>query len=172
VPGKLDPQHWSANFAESGGRVLGEACHFLDYFCFLFESAPLRILAQTTWPASGRLPFPDSVTAQIEFADGSSGQLIYSAEGDTTWPKEQCTVYGTGFTAEITNFQELVVHRHRKTTKHSFTGKGHAEQMNAWGAFLKGAREAPLPYEQSRQSMLLTFAVLESIQRGASIEIP
>src|SRR6185295_11480993 len=34
VPGKLDPQHWYANYAESGGRVLGEACHFLDYFCF------------------------------------------------------------------------------------------------------------------------------------------
>ena len=170
VPGKLDPQHWYANYAESGGRVLGEACHFLDYFCFLFESRPTRVLAQTTWPASGRLPFPDSVTAQIEFADGSSGQLIYSAEGDTTWPKEQCTVYGAGFVAEIANFQELVVHRHRKTAKHTFTGKGHAEQMRAWAAFLRGEIAAPLPYEQSRQSMLLTFAVLESIQRGASIE--
>src|SRR5881394_1279434 len=68
MPGRLDPQHWYANYAESGGRVLGEACHFLDYFCFLFDSAPTRVLAQTTWPAGGRLPFPDSVTAQIEFA--------------------------------------------------------------------------------------------------------
>ncbi len=171
VPGKLDPQHWYANYAESGGRVLGEACHFLDYFCFLFDSRPVRVLAQTTWPASGRLPFPDSVTAQIEFADGSSGQLVYSAEGDTTWPKEQCTVYGAGFVAEITNFQELILHRGRKKTKHTFHGKGHAEQMAAWGAFLRGAAAHPLPYEQSRQGMLLTFAVLESIQQGRSVEI-
>ena len=71
----LDP--WYANYAESGGRVLGEACHFLDYFCCLFGSKPVRVFAQTTWPAAGRLPFPDSVTAQVEFADGSSGQLIY-----------------------------------------------------------------------------------------------
>src|SRR5204863_3339250 len=92
APGPLGPNHWYANFAESGGRVLGEACHFLDYFCFLFESKPVRVLAQTTWPASGRLPFPDSVTAQVEFADGSSGQLLYTAQGDPSWPKEQCTV--------------------------------------------------------------------------------
>ncbi len=171
VPGRLDPQHWYANYAESGGRVLGEACHFLDYFCFLFDSEPVRVLAQTTWPPRGRLPFPDSVTAQVEFADGSSGQLIYTAEGDSTWPKEQCTVYGAGWVAETNNFQEVTMHRGRKRTKRSFSGKGHAEQTKAWAAFLNGAAEHPLPYAQSRQSMLLTFAVLESIQQGQSVRI-
>lgn len=170
-PGKLDPNHWYANYAESGGRVLGEACHFLDYLCFLFDSRPVRVLAQTTWPASGRLPFPDSVTAQVEFADGSCGQLVYSAEGDSSWPKEVCTVFGAGFVAEIEDFQKLVIHRGRKTTTHSYNGKGHAEQMTAWTAFLRGAAEHPLPYEQSRQSMALTFAVLESIQCGKSTAV-
>ena len=33
--GKLDPEHWYANYEESGGRILGEACHFFDFFCFL-----------------------------------------------------------------------------------------------------------------------------------------
>jgi predicted dehydrogenase len=171
MAGKLDPAHWYANHAESGGRVLGEACHFLDYFCFLFGSRPVRVLAQTTWPASGRLPFPDSVTAQIEFADGSSGQLVYSAEGDPGWPKEVCTVMGAGFVAEIENFQTLVVQRGRKATKHTFQGKGHAEQMSAWASFLRGEADHPLPYAESRQSMLLTFAVLESIQAGRSVDV-
>jgi predicted dehydrogenase len=171
VPGKLDPSHWYANLAESGGRVLGEACHFLDYFCFLFESAPVRVLAQTTWPAGGRLPFPDSVTAQVEFADGSCGQLVYSAEGDPGWPKEVCTVMGAGFVAEIENFQKLTVQRRRKTAAHTFAGKGHAEQMAAWAAFLRGEADHPLPYAQSRRSMDLTFAVLESIQQGRSVNL-
>lgn len=171
VPGKLDPTHWYANYAESGGRVLGEACHFLDYFCFLFDSQPVRVFAQTTWPASGRLPFPDSVTAQVEFADGSCGQLIYSAEGDSSWPKEQCTVYGAGFVAEIINYQKLVVHRGRKQQSHAYSSKGHAEQMAAWAAFLRGEAAHPFPYEQSRQSMLLTFAVLESIQQRCAVDV-
>jgi predicted dehydrogenase/threonine dehydrogenase-like Zn-dependent dehydrogenase len=171
VPGKLDPAHWYANYAESGGRVVGEACHFLDYFCFLFDSRPVRVSAQTTWPASGRLPFPDSVTAQVEFADGSCGQLIYNGEGDPSWPKEQCTVYGAGYVAEIVNFQEMTVQRRGKKTRHTFDGKGHAQQMAAWLAFLRGEAEPPLPYKQARTSMALTFAVLESIQAGRSVEV-
>src|SRR5206468_4868677 len=111
MPGKLDAGHWYANYAESGGRVLGEACHFLDYFCFLFDSRPVRVLAQSVWPPAGRVPFPDSVTAQVEFSDGSCGQLVYSAEGDAGFPKEVLTVYGAGVVAELTNVQELTVHR-------------------------------------------------------------
>ena len=171
MAGKLDPSHWYANYAESGGRVLGEACHFLDYFCFLFDSKPIRVLAQTAWPAAGRLPFPDTVTAQIEFQDGSSAQLIYSAEGDSSWPKEELTVFGAGFVAQIQNYQKLVIHRGRKQKNYSYTSKGHAEQMAAWAAFLRAETVHPIPYEQSRQSMLLTFAVLESIQSGKAVEL-
>ncbi len=171
VAGRLDPQHWYANVAESGGRVLGEACHFLDFFCFLFDSRPVRVSAQTVWPAAGRQSFPDSVTAQVEFADGSCGQLVYTAEGDSSWPKEVGTVFGAGLVAEITNFQELVVHRGRKKTRRTFDGKGHAEQMASWVAFLRGETPHPFPYDMARQSMRLTFAVLEAIQAGGSAEV-
>jgi predicted dehydrogenase len=170
-PGKLDPQHWYANYSESGGRVLGEACHFLDYFCFLFDAKPVRVLAQTTWPTTGRLPFPDSVTAQVEFADGSCGQLVYSAEGDATFPKEMLSVYAAGLVAEMVNFQELVIHRGRARKTFSCSSKGHAEEMAAWAAFLRAQAGHPLPYEESRVSMLLTFAALESIRLARSIEI-
>ena len=171
MAGPLEPTSWFANHAESGGRVLGEACHFFDFFCFLFESRPVRVSAQTVWPAAGRLPFPDSVTAQVEFADGSCGQLVYSAEGDTSWPKEVCTVFGAGFTAEVENFKTLVVHRQRKRTSKEFNGKGHAEQMAAWTAFLRGESPHPVPFEEARRSMLLTFAAVDAIQQGRAVEI-
>ena len=169
--GKLDTGHWYANQDESGGRVISEGCHFLDYFCFLFDSRPVRVTAQTTWPTGGALPLPDSVTAQVEFADGSSGQLIYSAEGDTTYPKEQCTVYGSGIVADITNFQSLTIHQRNSRKQFKYGSKGHAEQMAAWLAFLQGTADHPLPYAEARQSMQLTFAVLESIREARSVEI-
>lgn len=171
LPGKLDPHHWYANYNESGGRVLGEACHFFDYCCFIFDSRPLRVLAQTTWPVSGRTPFPDSVSAQIEFEDGSCGQLIYSAEGDTSFPKETLTVFASGTAAEITNFQKLSIHRGRKQKSFSYGSKGHAEEMAAWLDYLQGRADHPLPYAQARRSMLLTFAALESIRQGRSVDV-
>src|SRR5204863_1604017 len=135
--------------------------HFLDFFCFLFASSPVRVFAQTTWPTEGRLPFADSFAAQVEFADESSGQLIYSAEGDSTYPKETITAFGAGVVAELNNFQELKFWRGRKQKEFSFTSKGHAEEMAAWLAFLRGEIEHPLPYQQSRASMALTFSVVE-----------
>jgi predicted dehydrogenase len=171
MAGKLDPSHWYANVAESGGRVVGECCHFLDYMCFLFDSEPVQVTAQTTWPASGKMAFPDSVCAQVEFANGSCGQLNYSAQGDSAYPKEAVTIFASGMVIELFNFLEMQIYRGRKKTKKSFSSKGHAEQMAAWLRFLRGQSEHPFPHEKSRASMLLTFAVLESIQQGKTVRV-
>lgn len=168
---KLAPDHWYANYQESGGRVLGEACHFFDIFNYLFESEPIRIFAQNAWATDGALPFPDSITATVEYADGSSGQLIYTAEGDTSYPKENLTLFGAGIVAEVTNFQNLNIFKGRKKFTEKSPSKGHKEQMNAWADFLSGNAEHPLPYAQSRLSMIVTFAALTSIRRGTSVEI-
>src|SRR5207249_11807562 len=99
---------------------------------FLCDAPTVRITAEPTRPLAGRLPSPDSVAAQVEFADGSCGQLIYSAEGNPGFPKESLTLVGSGLVAELTNFQRLVVYSRRKRKKLSYSSKGHAEQMEAW----------------------------------------
>jgi predicted dehydrogenase/threonine dehydrogenase-like Zn-dependent dehydrogenase len=169
--GPLAPDHWYANLEESGGRVLGEACHMIDFACFVLDAKPVGVAAQTVWPAKGRNAFPDSVTAQVEFSDGSSFQLIYSAEGDFAFPKESFRVFGSGVVAECENFMKLSVFQKRKTKVLKFTSKGHAEEMSAWLAFLKGEAPHPMPYEQSRQSMMLTFAVMDAIREHRSVRL-
>jgi len=164
--GPLAPDHWYANLDESGGRVLGEACHFFDFACHLL-GRPTRVTAQTV----GRSAFPDSITAQIDFADGSASQIIYSAEGDHAFPKETCRVFASGLVAECVNFQELAIHRKRKRAVTKFSSKGHAEEMAAWLAYLKGQKAHPLPYAESRQSMVLTFAVMESLREGRGVSV-
>ena len=164
--GVLAPDHWYANVTESGGRVLGEACHFFDFACHVL-GRPVKVTAQTV----GRPKVPDSVTAQIEFADGSSAQVIYSAEGDSAFPKESFRVFANGLVIECANFMRLSMFRKRKETVKKFASKGHAEEMAAWLAYLKGGTAHPLPYEQARQSMRLTFAVLESIREGRTVEL-
>ena len=172
MAGKLDPEHWYANFEESGGRVVGEACHFFDYLRFIIGSPAVSVTAQTAWPTEGRLPFPDSVTAQVSFEDGSSGQLIYSAEGDVKYPKEKMTVYAAGLTAEVENFQKLSLYRQRKVSQEKSLSKGHPEQMQSWVRFLNGKQPSiDLPYEEAKQSMELTFAAVESIQQGRTVKL-
>jgi predicted dehydrogenase len=151
--------------------VVGETCHMFDYFCYLFEAPPVKVFAQTTWPTGGKSAAPDSICAMVEFANGSCGQLDYSAQGDTSYPKETFTLFASGLVVDVANFMEMTVHRGRKKTKESFSSKGHAEQMRAWLSFLKGEAEHPFPYECSRVSMLVTFAALRSIQLGRAVAI-
>ncbi len=73
--------------------------------------------------------------------------------------------------ADITNFQSLAIHRRHVRKKFKYGSKGHAEQMTAWLAFLRGKADHPLPYAEARQSMRLTFAVLESIRETRSVEV-
>lgn len=164
--GVLAPDHWYANVAESGGRVLGEACHFFDFACHVLGK-PVKVTAQTV----GRPLVPDSVTAQIEFADGSSAQVIYSAEGDSAFPKETFRVFASGVVCECENFMKLSIFKQRKETVKKFASKGHAEEIAAWLNFLKGGAAHPLPYPEARQSTRLTFAVLDSIREGRSIDL-
>lgn len=168
--GKLTPDHWYANLKESGGRVLGEACHFFDFACHLLGE-PKRVTAQTVWPTVGSRTFPDSVTAQMEFADGSCAQIIYTAEGDTAFPKESFRVFASGFVAECENFQRLTLYRGRKATVKKFTSKGHAEEMQAWTGFLRAEGPHPLPYAEAHRSMEATFAVLDSIREGRGVAL-
>jgi hypothetical protein len=71
----------------------------------------------------------------------------------------------------LTDFRQLVVQRGRKRSTRSFPGKGHREEMLAWSAFLRGEAPHPFPYHQARQSMNLTFALLESIQQAKAVTL-
>jgi predicted dehydrogenase len=159
--GVLAADHWYADPSQ-GGRIIGEACHMLDFACFML-GRPVRVSAQKTGT--------DSVSAQVEFADGSTFQLIYSAEGDSAFPKENIRVFANGLVAECENFMKLTVWKNRKAKVSKHASKGHAEEMAAWLGFLKDGKPHPLPDAQARQSMRLTFAVVEAVRRASVIDL-
>lgn len=160
--GVLAPDHWYANVEESGGRVLGEACHMLDLACYLLGT-PKRVSAQPLGP--------DTAAAQVEFENGHTFQLIYTAEGDSSFPKETLRAFAPGLILDCENFMKLSIWKSRKQQTLKYTSKGHAEEMAAWSGYLNGQSEHPLPYAQSRQSMALTFAVLRSIREARMVSL-
>src|SRR6185437_1719555 len=86
---------------EGGGRILGEACHFVDSLTYLCGALPVEVQASA---AQGR---GDAVSAIIRFADGSVGTILYSSLGDPSLPKEYLEAFANGRAVTLDDFNTL-----------------------------------------------------------------
>lgn len=171
--GFLPESHWLHDPQEGGGRIIGEACHFIDYMIFLAGELPTKVIAQSL-PDAGKYR-QDNVTVLLSFPNGSLGTLHYLANGDKSFPKERIEVFSGGKIAVLNDFRslELLDQGRRKQMRSWFRqDKGHAA---AWNAFLRAIQEhlpPPISYSHLWGSAAASFAVMESLQTGSSVSLP
>ena len=106
--GAIDKNHWTRDPDVGGGRVIGEACHFIDLLmisggvphCGLSgRSHLLRIPAKSDTQ--------DNISISLSFADGSMGTVHYLANGNKSFPKERLEVFCAGRILQLDNFRTL-----------------------------------------------------------------
>lgn len=100
--GAIPADHWTQNPAVGGGRIVGEACHFIDLLRFLAAAPIVQAEALAMDSATG-----DSVGIQLGFADGSLGTVHYLANGSKAFPKERLEVFAAGRVLQLDNFRRL-----------------------------------------------------------------
>lgn len=100
--GAIPAEHWTQDPAVGGGRILGEACHFIDLLRHLAE-APIQQWSRAAM-ASGT---GDTVSLQLVFEDGSIGTIHYFANGSKAFPKERLEVFCAGRVLQLDNFRRL-----------------------------------------------------------------
>lgn len=143
--GAIPLNHWTQDPAVGGGRVIGEACHFIDLFRFLADS-PIVSHQQLTMGSAQR----DTVSLQLGFADGSIGTVHYFANGSKALSKERLEVFTEGRVLQLDNYRKLK----------GFGWPGFT-QMNLWqqdkghracaAAFLEAVRESgrsPISFDE------------------------
>jgi predicted dehydrogenase/threonine dehydrogenase-like Zn-dependent dehydrogenase len=99
--GAIPAEHWIQGDA-GGGRIIGEACHFIDLLRFLADS---RIESHSITRMDSRTG--DSATITLTFADGSVGTILYYANGSKSFPKERLEVFARGAILQLDNFRRL-----------------------------------------------------------------
>ena len=105
--GALPADHWTQDPAVGGGRIIGEACHFIDLARFLI-GAPIReVVARAMTRADSSGTADDKATIVLTFADGSMATIHYLANGGSSFPKERIEAFAGGRTAQIDNFRAL-----------------------------------------------------------------
>ena len=102
--GAIPADHWTQDLALGGGRLLGEACHFVDLLRHLAAS-PIEDLQLLI--AADRKPCPDTFSLQLRFADGSIGTVHYFANGSKAFPKKRLEVFAAGKVLRLDNYRKL-----------------------------------------------------------------
>jgi len=154
--GAIPSDHWVQDMEISGGRIIGEGCHFIDLLRYLADEqivAHSKIIMDS---ATG-----DTASIQLCFADGSIGTVHYFANGCKAFPKERLEVFATGRVLQLDNFRKLTGYAWPGFKSNSLWRQDKGQNSCA-SAFTNAIREggvAPIPFteivEVSRISILL-----------------
>jgi len=105
--GAIAASHWTQDHAVGGGRIIGEACHFIDLMRFFAGCPIVSIQARRMGNAPGLAVTEDKASITLGFEDGSFGTILYLANGAASFPKERIEVFTAGRVLQLDNFRKL-----------------------------------------------------------------
>jgi predicted dehydrogenase/threonine dehydrogenase-like Zn-dependent dehydrogenase len=165
--GAIPAEHWTQDLTLGGGRIIGEACHFVDLLQFLAAAPIVSVQAVALGLRHTSFMDDDKVTFTLSFADGSVGTVHYLANGHRSFAKERLEVFCGGRILQLDNFRRL----------RGFGWPGF-KKMNLWrqdkgnqacaAAFVDAIRQgkpSPIPFQELITTTLTTFAVVEALSR-------
>ena len=166
--GPMPPDHWIYDPEQGGGRIVGEACHFIDLVCCLAGSGPTSVYAQSI--GGGRAE--DNCFVTLRLSGGSVANVAYLAGGDKSFSKERVEVFGDGRVFVIEDFRTGLAVRdgHRETFK-TPQDKGQADELRAVVDAIKNGGESPIPIEASVASSLASIRAVESLRSGMPVRL-
>jgi predicted dehydrogenase len=164
--GQLPPDHWVHDPAIGGGRIIGEACHFVDYLQSLCGAPPVSVHATAARGHEGAIT--DQAVLSLRFGDGSVGAIIYTASGDPTLAKERVEVFGDGRSLVTDDF--TVTHGYtagRRTTLVSGKrDKGFEQELTRFIAAVSHGGPAPLAFAEIESVTRTCLFAAESLKTG------
>lgn len=146
--GDIPADHWTQDPKAGGGRIIGEACHFVDLLRHIIDS-PITS-SQCTFADIGT---KDTATISLKFGNGSVGTVHYFANGHKGIPKESLDVYCAGRVLKMDNFRSLIGHGWPsfKKKKISKLDKGHAAEIERFFESIRTGSPAIIPFEEIRE---------------------
>ncbi len=165
--GFIPVDHWTQDISKGGGRIVGEACHFIDLMRFLAGNKITSVQARRMGTSNTVDIVEDKAAIILGFADGSFGTIHYLANGANTFPKERIEVFADGKVLQLDNFRKL-------------TGFGfkHFKKLNLWqqdkgqkacaAAFLSAiteGKDTPIAADQIFEVAQITLDVVEQLRQ-------
>jgi predicted dehydrogenase/threonine dehydrogenase-like Zn-dependent dehydrogenase len=145
--GAVPSGHWTQDPDTGGGRIIGEACHFLDLARFLVGAPIQEVSVLSAGGRGGRRE--DVASLSVGFADGSIAAIHYLANGSSAFPKERVEAFADGRSWRIDNWRRLVgFGAPGRGHRLSRPDKGHRDEILALAGAVRGRSPAPIPYDE------------------------
>ena len=170
--GRIPPGSWVVDRAEGGGRIIGEACHFIDLLSYWAGAPPVRVSAHAIGE-SGGYQRDDNVVITLSFGDGSIGTLVYTAMGDPSVSKERYELLCEGKVVVLDNWRTLTTTSRgkTKTTRALRADKGHGEELRAFVEACDKQTASPIAWASIDATTRATFAAEQAWLEGATIDL-
>ena len=136
--GFIPGNHWTQDQDIGGGRIIGEVCHFVDLISFL-SSSKVKSFSTTSLDGSSNVP-KDNVMINLEYENGSIGNIMYLSNGSKSFPKERLEIFCDNSTIQLDNFIRLRSYGWKglSSSQSLSQKKGHDETVHA---FIKSVTE-------------------------------
>lgn len=168
--GAIPANVWVHDLEVGGGRVIGEACHYIDLCSYLTDSHVISVCMN----AMGENPQENTDNASIllKYADGSNAVINYFANGSKSYAKERIEAYSQEKICVIDNWRELKGYGTKGFSKLKIRmDKGHGAQFKGLTDFLAKGGAPLIPFESLVNTTRASFAAIESLKSGSWIKI-
>ena len=161
---------WVHDLEVGGGRIIGEACHFIDLCSYLSDSKVVSVCMNSMGitPAENT----DNVSIILRYENGSNAVINYFANGSKAYSKERIEVYSQEKTLVLDNWRELRGYGFKGFSKMKSTmDKGHAAQFALLNErIIKGGEEL-ISFDSILNTTKASFACIESLKQNSWIEV-
>ncbi|KTD06817.1 bi-domain-containing oxidoreductase [Legionella jamestowniensis] len=165
--GAIPAEHWIQDNATGGGRIIGEACHFIDLMRFLAGSKIISIQARRMGDNAALKITEDKAAIILGFADGSFGTINYLANGAAAFPKERIEIFTAGRVLQLDNFRKLKGYGwpEFKTMNLWKQNKGQEQCVQAFLSAIEQGLATPIPVEEIFEVARVSIEVAEQLRR-------
>jgi predicted dehydrogenase len=161
---------WVQDMKVGGGRIIGEACHFIDLMVFLTGSKVVSVVmnAMGTNPEENT----DNAIITLKFENGSQGVINYFSNGSKEYAKERIEIYSQGRILVIDNFRKLSGYGFKGfSAMKTSLDKGHKNQFEQLIKQIKEGGLSLIPFEEIINTTRASFAAIESLRKGSWVNI-
>jgi predicted dehydrogenase/threonine dehydrogenase-like Zn-dependent dehydrogenase len=168
--GAIPSNVWVHDMNVGGGRIIGEACHFIDLITYLTGSKVTAVCmnAMGVNPAENT----DNASILLQYENGSTGVINYFSNGSKAYPKERIEVYSQDRTAVIDNYKQTTGYGFKGFSKLKTTlDKGHKAQFQALVNSIRNGGTPLIPFDEIINTTRASFAAVKSLQQSGWVKL-